>query len=47
MVITDQEVMTGDIQIVDLNEDGSFEKYGKSQRIINIFETKEVWELEV
>ncbi len=45
MVISDQEVLTGDIMIVDLNEDGTFDKYGDSQQIININELQYGWEL--
>jgi len=45
MVISDQEVLTGDILIVDLNEDGTFEKYGDSQQIININNLQYGWAL--
>ena len=46
MVISDQEVLTGDIQIVDLNDDGTFDKYSKSQRIINLYTLQYGWSLE-
>ncbi len=45
MVIADQEVLTGDIQIVELADDGSFEKYCDSMRTININDLQYGWQL--
>ena len=45
MVISNQEVMTGDIQIVELKADGTFDRYCDSMRIININNLQYGWHL--
>ena len=45
MVISDQEVLTGDIQIVELSDFDKNGKYCKSMRIINLYNLQYGWQL--
>lgn len=42
---SDQEVLTGDIQITPLNDDGSFDRFGELE-IINLRSMQYGWQLE-
>ena len=47
MVISDQEVLTGDIQIVELSDFKKNGKYCNSMRTINLYSLQYGWQLKL